>query len=158
MATNMNKLRAVFTQMSIEAANLAAERMQEKLHTMADLIVSKYYENYTPRFYQRSFGLHKTINDDLSLTTGLSDAIANIMVNSSKMGNWYVDGADTVFELAMNQGIHGSTRVPERMTPPPLAEIEAEYKILLAERAAVAHQAMSEVAGKYASKIAQAVK
>lgn len=155
MAFNTKKLKLIFQQMSTEAANTAAKIMQEKLKIAAELCVARFYASYNPKVYSRNYGLYNSFQENLSLSSGLDSAIAEVDFNSSNMGEWYHDPANYIYEMAVHNGVHGESSIA--ISDPILEMMNAEYQKLLGERPAIAQSVMSAVAGKYAGKIQQTI-
>lgn len=156
----MGKVQEILTQMNIAAANKAAELASERLKEIGEQAVDAFYDNYSPNYYNRSYGLYEAVKPSVNKISAPGVAEGIVTTSSATMGDHYHQGADTVFQWDLVGGEHGgANKVPSPvMSPSPINLINVEVKT---KRAAIQAQCIEEAMGivkaQYASKLRAAI-
>jgi hypothetical protein len=92
-----------------EAIKNAAGEIIEQAKTIYDLTVDRFYSDYDPRKYVRSYGIYNAAEE---YYVDLGDGFeAGIKTNPSNIGSYYHDPADYVFNGAFGLGFHGTSDI-----------------------------------------------
>ena len=130
----------------------AADMFTDEMEFYAAAAVDKFYNqkafkggtSNVPKVYDRNWYLSNSFKPVDKYNTG------GITVGPEHMGASYEDGAETVFEITMVQGIHGSVSlVPITLSPSPIEDIKNEYQSKLRNKAGYVKRALADVLGQY---------
>lgn len=111
MATKLDKLDIAVKQASKEAAFNCAQRITDELTWRAKECIAEFYDEYTPKYYDRWGQLekapHEILPERIKAEENIEKYICGVRINSEDMRELYEISADSVFDLAIGHGYHG---------------------------------------------------
>lgn len=94
-----------------------AIEIQEELTDAAERAMSEFYDDYVPSFYSRTYSLYGAYDSYINKINNKHYQVVIEFYPSAVVTNH--DSSEYVYQGIMNQGIHGTTKIWNPMSPTP---------------------------------------
>lgn len=113
----------------IEVAKEMADAVYEDINYIFETCIDKYYADYSPKFYKRTYAIKDIYKIKKSGTCIEWDVGADVMPSTHRVSNKYIN--DYMFELGFHGGAksgkdHPSVGMPWYRTKPPVFTVNGE--------------------------------